>query len=108
VEALVAGAALRRAGDDDPIAALDAPHLGSDGFDYALSAVIGNGGSASLGRAESAADARITRSRGFRADDDLSRLNRLELQIFEADPRSVPHEASEPPAGIRSALDRRR
>ena len=107
VETLVAGAALRGARDDNAVAALNATHVGADGFHHALPAVIGNLCAPRLIRPERAPHARVARCRRLDPHGDLTRLNRLEPEIFEADPGAVPHEAAETSPCLSARLDGR-
>ena len=93
VQALIALAALRRAGDDDAVADLHALDHGADGLDDAEAAVIRNLGPADRVRPERAAHDRVAGRHGLRADDDLSRINREETQFLNIERVGVAHEA---------------
>ena len=88
-QALIAGAALRCAGDADAIAHLHAAHLWPDGFDDANAAVALNERHRAQASAEVRSETehragiRITEIGGLGADDDLASANRPQRQILK-------------------------
>ena len=88
-KALIAGAALRRAGDAHAIADLHATHLGADSLDDADAAVALDQRhraqpSAEVGsEPEDDAGVRVAEIGGFRADDHLTAADRTKRQVLE-------------------------
>ena len=105
MQALIALPALRRAGDDDAIADLDALDVGADRFDDAEAAMIRNFRAASGIRAERAAHDRVARRDGQRSDDDLTGFDRQKTQLLHVECRGMADEAAERAARLRPRDD---
>ncbi len=95
LQALIALAALWRAGDDHAVARLHALHHRPHFLHHAHAGVIQDGGVRVVVGAQRVGRDRIACNRGFSADQNLARLDRQQLQLLYRNACAVSHPCPE-------------
>ena len=107
VQALIAHAALRSAGNHHAVADLDALHQRPDCFHHAHAGMIRDRRLLDGRGRKCAADDRVANRRRLRANHDLARLDREQLEFLDRRARATPDKSLESAPGL-SASELRR
>ena len=100
VQALIAHAALRSAGNHHAIADLDALHQRPDCFHHAHAGMIGDRRLRGRRGRQRAADDGVADRRRLRANQHLARLDREQPEFLDRRARAVPDKSLEAPPGL--------
>jgi hypothetical protein len=100
VQALVAHATLRSAGNHHTVADLDALYQRPDGFHYAHPGMIRNRRLPDRGGRQCAADDGVADRRGLRPDYYFARLDREQLELLDRRARAAAYKSLEPAARL--------